>query len=289
LTLDVALDLKADLAEGPIWDARLRRLLFVDIMRGEVHAFDPATGQDAVYETGQPVGAVAPTVRGDWIAAVRDGFVRVDPATGGTRLAAIVEDDKPDNRMNDGYCDARGRFWAGTMSLKHEREAGGLYRLGTDGRVTRMLGGVTTSNGLDWSPDQKLMYYVDTGTRRIDLFDFDLDSGDISNRRALVRFDEAEGKPDGLIVDADGCVWIALWGGAQVRRYMPDGRLDRTIPVPATYATKCAFGGDDLSDLFITSARQPLAPDAAAREPLAGSVLVCRPGVRGKPATPYGN
>jgi sugar lactone lactonase YvrE len=220
--------------------------------------------------------------------AVRDGFMRLDPATGATRLAAIVEDDKPDNRMNDGYCDARGRFWAGTMSTKHERGAGALFRMDPDGRVTRMLGGVTTSNGIDWSLDHTRMYYVDTGTLRIDVFDFDLDSGEVRDRRPLVSFAEAEGKPDGLIVDADGCVWIALWGGAQVRRYTPDGRLDRSIPVPATYPTKCAFGGDGLADLFITSARRPLTPEETARQPLAGSVLVCRPGVTGRPPTLYG-
>jgi sugar lactone lactonase YvrE len=287
MSVDVALDVKADLAEGPIWDRERRRLLFVDIMRGDVHAFDPATGEDAVYEAGQPVGAVTPTIRGDWIAAVRDGFIRLDPQTGRTQLAAIVEDDKPDNRMNDGYCDARGRFWAGTMSMKHERGEGALYRLDPAGQVTRMLRGVTTSNGIDWSLDNSLMYYVDTGTRRIDIFDFDLDNGDISNRRPLVAIDEGDGKPDGLIVDADGCVWVALWGGAAVRRYTPDGRLDRSIAVPATYTTKCAFGGSDLSELYITSARHPVPAEALAREPHAGSIFVCRPGVMGKPLTPF--
>lgn len=287
MQIDVALPLAADLGEGPIWDATRRALVFVDIMRGEVHEFEPATGRHAIFDTGQPVGAVAPTARADWIAAVRDGFIRLDPSTGATRLAAIVEEDRPDNRMNDGYCDPRGRFWAGTMSMSHAREAGSLYRLDPDGTVTRMLDGVTTSNGIDWSPDGRLMYYVDTGTARIDVFDFDPDEGAISRRRPLVAIAEADGKPDGLVVDADGAIWLALWGGAAIRRYAPDGRLDRTIPVPVTYPTKCAFGGADLGDLFITSARRPMSAAELGREPHAGSLLCCRPGVTGRPPTPF--
>ncbi len=287
MLVDVALAANADLGEGPIWDVGRQRLLFVDITRGEVHEYDPVGGAHAVYDAGQPVGAVTPTRRGDWLAAVRDGFLRLDPATGTTRLAAIVEEDHPDNRMNDGYCDARGRFWAGTMSMTHEPRAGALYRLDADGRVTRMLAGVTTSNGIDWSPDARCMYYVDTGTRRIDLFDFDLEAGTIANRRVFAAIAEAEGKPDGLIVDADGGVWVALWGGSAVRRYTPDGRLERTIPLPVTHVTKCAFGGADLRDLFITTARGPLADEARAAQPGAGSVFHCRPGVLGRPATPF--
>ena len=156
--IDLALDIRADLGEGPIWDARLRRLLFLDIMRGEIHTFDPATGDHAVFEVGQPVGAITPTTWGDWVAAARDGFYRVDPKTGATMLLAAVEADLPDNRMNDGYCDPQGRFWAGTMSMVHQREAGALYRLDPDRRVSRILAGVTTSNGIDWSPDGSRVY-----------------------------------------------------------------------------------------------------------------------------------
>ncbi len=288
MQVDIAFDVKADLGEGPVWDLARERLLFVDIMKGDLHAFDPATGGDAVFEIGQPIGAVTPTVRGDWLAAVRDGFVRVDPATGATTPAAIVERDRPDNRMNDGYCDPRGRFWAGTMSMTHVREAGALYRLDPNGEVTCMLTGVTTSNGIDWSPDGRLLYYVDTGTGRIDLFDFDLDDGAIWGRRVFAVIPENEGKPDGLIVDADGCLWLALWGGGALHRYAPDGRRDRTLALPVTHPTKCAFAGADLSDLYITSASRPLSAAARAAEPHAGSVFHCRPGVKGRAATPFG-
>jgi sugar lactone lactonase YvrE len=287
VNVDVAFDVRAELGEGPIWDRHRQQLLFVDIPRGEVHAWEPVSGAHAVFDVGQPCGAVTPTVRGDWLVAARDGFLRLDPATGDTRLAAIVEDERPENRMNDGYCDARGRFWAGTLSMIGESRAGALYRLDPDGRVTRVLDRVTTSNGIDWSPDQRLMYYVDTGTRRIDVFDFDVDRGSIANRRTFVEIPEADGKPDGLVLDADGHVWLALWGGGAVHRYTPDGRLDRRLALPVTHPTKCAFGGPDLADLYITSARSPVPEDARSVQPHAGSVLHCRPGVRGRPAIPY--
>jgi sugar lactone lactonase YvrE len=286
--IEVALDVRVGLGEGPIWEASRQRLLFVDIPLGEIYAFYPATGDHAVYEVGQPAGAITPTAAGDWLIAARDGFLRLDPRSGATTLAAIVEDDRPDNRMNDGYCDARGRFWAGTMSMNQEKEAGALYRLGTDMQVTRMVDHITTSNGIDWSPDQTLMYYVDTGTRRIDVFDFDLGAGTIANRRPFVTIPDAEGKPDGLIVDAEGGVWLALWGGGEVRRYAPDGRLDRSIALPVTHPTKCAFGGPDLGDLFITSARSPVPEHARAAQPHAGSLLHCRPGVTGRPPVLFG-
>jgi sugar lactone lactonase YvrE len=285
--ITVALDVRVDLGEGPIWDVARKRLLFVDIPLGEVYAFYPATGDHAVYEVGQPTGSVVPTQKGDWLIAVRDGFLRLDPRTGATSLAAIVEDDRPDNRMNDGYCDPRGRFWAGTMSMAHEPEAGALYRLDPDMRATRMLDHITTSNGIDWSPDERLMYYVDTGTRRIDVFDFDAAAGTVANRRTFADIAIKDGKPDGLVVDAEGGIWLALWGGSAIRRYTPDGKLERVIELPVTHPTKCAFGGPDLGDLFITSARSPVPENARAAQPHAGSVLHCRPGVTGRLPTPF--
>jgi sugar lactone lactonase YvrE len=286
--LDIVLDLKIELGEGPIWDVERQRLLFVNIMAGEVHAFDPSSGEDTIFQAGQPVSAVTPTIRHDWLLAVRDGFMRLDPETGATKMLASVETDRPDNRMNDGYCDARGRYWAGTLSMRRQPEASALYRLDTDGRVTTMLTQVTTSNGIDWSADSRRMYYADTPTSRIDVFDFDLDRGDIANRRPFVTFGPGEGRPDGLIVDADDCIWVALWGGSAVRRYDPSGRLDRAIDVPATQPTKCAFGGSDLTDLYITSAWERLSDDARKSQPHAGSLFHCRPGVKGRPAPLFG-
>jgi sugar lactone lactonase YvrE len=287
VTPELVLDARAELGEGPVWDAARRRLLFVDIMHGHVHEFDPEAGSDRVIEVGQPVGAVAPTVRGDWVIAARDGFFRVDPETGATSLIAHIEKDDPDTRMNDGYVDARGRFWAGTMGMGGVPERGSLYRLDPDGSVTRHLTRVHISNGIDWSPDGRLMYYSDTGISRVDVFDFDESAGAIRNRRTFVTIPEDAGYPDGLVVDAEGFVWLALWEGGAVRRYRPDGTLDRTVPMPASLVTKCAFGGVDLSDLYITTAWIDLDDAGRAREPLAGGLFRVRPGVRGRAATRF--
>lgn len=288
MEVEVALDVRAELGEGPIWDDRRQRLLFVDIMRGHVHDFDPTTGAHRVVDAGQPVGAVVLAEDGDWILAASDGFQRMNPESGRTTTIALVEADLPGNRMNDGAVDARGRFWAGTMHLHGEPRRGAVYRLDPDGSVHRMLSKVSISNGLDWSPDNDLLYYVDLPTRRVDVFDFDLDAGRIANRRAFVEIAPEDGYPDGLIVDADGGVWVCLWDGGAVRRYLPDGTLDLEIRVPASQTTKCAFGGADLGDLYITTAWIGLDADARAAQPQAGSLFHVRPGMAGKRVHRYG-
>lgn len=279
---------RAELGEGPLWDQGRTCLWFVDIMRGHVHRFDPGSGQDRLYEIGQPVGALAVAARGDLVCAVRDGFVRLDPESGAVTPLVDVEKDLPRNRMNDGYVDARGRFWAGTMSMDGVRNAGALYCLAPDGSVTKHLSGVTTSNGIDWSTDNTRMYYIDTGEPRIDVFDFDLAHGAISNRRPFVTIDPAEGKPDGLILDAEDHVWVALWRGGQVRRYSPSGERLLTITIPTPLTTKPAFGGADLTTLFVTSAFIQLNTEERARSPLAGALFRIEPGARGRNARVFG-
>jgi sugar lactone lactonase YvrE len=253
-------------------------------MRGHVHEFDPITGADRIVDVGQPVGAVALTERGDWIVAARDGFHRVDPQSGRLTLVAHVEADEPDTRMNDGAVDARGRFWAGTMGMDGQRGRGTLYRLDPDGSVHAMLAPVSISNGLDWSPDDRLMYYIDLVTRRVDVFDFDADAGAIANRRTFVTIEDGAGWPDGLIVDAAGDVWVALWEGAAVRRYSPGGALRETFAFPVSRTTKCAFGGAHLDELYVTTAWIGLDEAGRGAEPLAGAVFRLRPGARGRAA-----
>jgi sugar lactone lactonase YvrE len=282
LTCELVLDARAELGEGPLWDDRRQRLVFVDIMRGHIHDFDPATGKDRIVEVGRPVGSVALSESGDWIAATADGFYRVDPKTGRKKLLAAVEADVPDNRMNDGYVDARGRFWAGTIGMGGLRERGSLYRLDPDGVVRRMLSRVTVSNGLDWSLDGRTFYFTDLALARVDQFDFEQVAGTISNRRPFVEFSPEIGYPDGLIVDAEGFVWIGVWEGGSLHRYAPDGRLDLILPVPASLTTKCAFGGPDLTDLYITTGWIGLDAAARASQPHAGGLFRARPGVRGR-------
>jgi sugar lactone lactonase YvrE len=284
----LVLDAQAELGEGPIWDPDRQRLVFVDIMRGRVHAFDPASGDDRIVEVGQPVGAVALTARGDWVMATGRGFARLDPDSGVVTPIAEAAPGRDDVRMNDGYVDFRGRFWAGTLSLARKPGQGALYRLDPDGTVHTMIAPVTTSNGIDWSPDGRLMYYVDTRTRRVDVFDVAEPGGRVSGRRPFVDVPDDAGRPDGLVVDAAGGVWVALWRGRAVRRYHADGRLDRRITLPVSLVTKCAFGGPSLEDLFITTAWTDLSPDERRAEPLAGGVFRVSPGVAGQPPRRFG-
>lgn len=277
LDVQVASPTRAEIGEGPIWDPRDETLLWIDMEPGRIHRFSPARGEDEQLDTGQPIGSIASRASGGLVVAMEEGFACLDDGSSDLRLVAAVEDDDPRTRMNDGKCDRHGRFWAGTASL--EPGAGGLYRLDPDYSVTRVLGDVTASNGLDWSPDDRRLYYVDTMSHGLDVFDFDLDGGLIGNRRRLVDIAPADGLPDGLTVDADGCIWLAVWGASEVRRYTPDGRLDRRIELPASQITSCAFGGTDLDVLYVTSA----ALDVAAAEPEAGALFQVRAGVQGLP------
>jgi sugar lactone lactonase YvrE len=185
--------------------------------------------------------------------------------------------------MNDGKCDRAGRFWAGTMAMKEGPGAGSLYRLDTDHSVHTMVTGVTISNGLCWSLDDKQMYYIDTPLGRVDVFDFDAPSGAIKNRRTLFEIPKENGAPDGMTIDEDGCLWVAHWGGGAVRRYTTKGVVDQTIELPASRVTSCMFGGSDLRDLYITTASIGLTPEQQREQPHAGGIFVSRTGVTGTP------
>jgi sugar lactone lactonase YvrE len=285
MDVSLAFDVRVELGESPVWDPATGRLLFVDIPRGTVHDLDPATAHDVVVDVGAPVGAVALAAGGARIIAAGVGFYRLEPK-GNLRVLARVS-ERADIRMNDGYVDARGRFWAGTMSLVGAAGQGALYRLDPDYSTHLMLEPVTTSNGIDWSPDDRLMYYADTRTGRVDMFDFDLEAGTIGGRRPFAVIPPGQGRPDGLVVDADGAVWVALWAGAAVHRYTPDGALDRVLRLPVTNVTKCAFGGADLGDLFMTTAWSQLRSDESERQPHAGSIFHARPGCYGRPARTF--
>ena len=280
---ELVLDTRAELGEGPVWDDELGRLIWVDITAGSVHRFDPVTGRDEVTVVGQPVGAAAPRSPDGLVLAVRDGFAFLDLEWGELELVAEVEAEIFGNRMNDGKCDAAGRFWAGTMPFAGDRPSGALYRLDRDLSVTRMVEGVTISNGIEWSPDGRFMYYIDSPTYRVDVFDYDLERGEIANRRTLFQLPADGGLPDGMTVDAEGLLWIAFWEAGAVRRYAPDGQLAAVIELPVSLVTSCAFGGPDLRDLYITSASGWLSPEQAVEHPAAGGLFRARPGVSGLP------
>jgi sugar lactone lactonase YvrE len=271
----------AELGEGPVWDPARQELVWVDIDRGLVHR--RARGcPDLTLDAGQPVGCAVPRAGGGLALALRDGFALAPPDGGAPVLVAPVERGRPDTRMNDGGCDSRGRFWAGTMSLRGDTRSAALYRLDPDLRVTRALPGISVSNGIGWSPDDSALYHVDSPRRRIDVYDFDARGGTLGCRRAVIPIAAELGTPDGLTVDAEGGIWLALWGGGAVVQFSPEGVLEERIELPVSNITSCCFGDADNGTLYLTTASR-----GAAHEPLAGAVFACRPGVRGPPATPF--
>ncbi|MFI9818890.1 SMP-30/gluconolactonase/LRE family protein [Streptomyces sp. NPDC052013] len=264
---EVAVRAEATLGEGPTWDPATGRLLWIDILSSRIHTYDPATGRRTLRGTEQHIGAVKPRTDGGLVLNLRDGVGLLDPDD---TFRWLHREPVPGRRANDAAVAPDGTLWAGTMRYDEAPGGGTLSRVTPDGRVSTVLDDVTVSNGTGWSPDGRLMYYTDTPTRRIDVFDHDPETGAVSGRRPLAEIEKGAGFPDGLTVDADGCVWVALWDGAAIRRYTPHGTLDRVIPLPVPRVTACAFGGPDLTDLYITTARVGL----PAPHPLAGSLLV---------------
>ena len=276
----------AFVGEGPVWDPRIGRVLWVDIPNSTLFSTDPVSGQTAVRHLARATGIVLPRASGGYVAAMQDGFYTLSD-DGETELIAPVDADNPVTRLNDGEIDPQGRFWAGTMGWEAEPGAGALYRLDPGGTVTRMVEDITISNGLGWSPDGTTMYYVDTVTLRVDMFDFDPTSGDIANRREFVTIRHGGGRPDGLTVDSEGAVWVATWPGYGVHRYLPDGSLDAVIPLPVSNVSSIELGGPDLRDAFITTAWELLSEEEHAAQPLAGSLFHTRVEVAGKPRVPF--
>ena len=273
----------AELGEGPVWDAHEDRLVWVDILGRRVHRTSSA-GETESIDMPLHVGAVAPRAAGGYVAALQDGFWIV--GDGAARRIAAVAEARPGIRFNDGKCDPAGRFWAGTMAYDEAAGAACLYRLDRDGGVTRVLDGVTISNGLAWSGDGRTMFYIDTPTRAIAAFEFAPATGEIGGRRTVVEIPADLGWPDGMAIDAEGGLWVALWDGGAVHRYV-DGRLEQVIRMPVSRPTSCAFGGPDLDELYVTSASTGLSAAARRSEPLAGGLFRVRPGVRGVAASVY--
>ena len=283
MTAGLLYDCRHHLAEGPVWHEDA--LWWVNISAGELHRLDPATGRHTCRAIGGLLGCAVPCADGRWLLGHNGGFAFFDWNSGALTTLAQPEARLPRHRFNDGKCDPQGRFFAGTINLDLEPKAS-LYRLGADLIPVRLLGGVTVSNGLDWSPDGAVFYYADSPTRKVDAFDRDAATGSISNRRTLVEIPEGGGYPDGMAADAHGNLWVALWGGGAVV-CLDGGTGDELarIRVPVSQPSSCAFGGPDLATLFITTARQDLSEESLANEPAAGSIYQVRPGVSGRPVT----
>ncbi len=287
MDVELLVDAKAITGEGPVWDERDDCLYWVDIMRGHLHRYDPAAAEDTITDAGKHTGAVIPRASGGFILATVDGFDVLHP-DGRIDHLLDVEADDPDARMNDAKCDADGRLFAGTMRYDAADGGGALYRLDPDGSVRPVIENLTISNGTDWNLANDTMYYVDSMTGRIDAFDYVAETGDIGGRRTLVEFAEDAGSPDGLTVDAEGYIWVAIYGASRVQRYSPEGKLDGEIMLPASQITSMAFGGEGYRDLYITSATEGFAEDDFEREPGGGALFRARPGVAGRAPNLYG-
>jgi sugar lactone lactonase YvrE len=280
------------LSEGPRWHEERQELLWVDILGRQMHrgtlSADGALEHIETISVDRHIGAVAPAAGGGYVLAAGPGYLFIDDTGAVRELAQPEAGRRTEVRMNDGACDPQGRFWAGTMAYDESPGGGALYRLELDGSCTTVLTGLTISNGIGWSPDASTMYLNDSGTGCVEAFRFDGSSGAISNRRTLVHIDQPGVVPDGLTVDEEGGIWVALWNGGAVHRYAPDGSLLASVPLPVQRPTSCAFGGRGRDTLFVTSARTGLDDDALAGQPHAGKVFAIDGiGFRGLPCLPY--
>ncbi|PHN04591.1 SMP-30/gluconolactonase/LRE family protein [Flavilitoribacter nigricans] len=278
------LELKTDaiLGEGSIWNAETQELYWIDIEGKKLHIYDPATRKNRTLDLPTRIGTVVPAGKDRALIGLEDGVYAIDTRTGEISRFAAIEADRPGNRLNDGKCDPAGRLWIGTMSLEEEEGAGTLYRVDPDGAVSPQIRNVTISNGIVWTSDHRTMYYIDTPTGQVRAYDFDLASGSISNERVAVEIDESEGFPDGMTIDAEDMIWVALWKGSAVARFDPrSGKLLEKIEVPALKVPSCAFGGPELDTLYITTASIDMSPEQQTQFPDAGSLFSVKPGVKG--------
>lgn len=268
--VEVAVPAGAELGEAPTWDIRTGVLLWVDILGSRVHRFDPTSSTTETTQLKQHVSAAKPRSRGGLVLNLRDGIALADSSGSLTWLVYWARDGV---RGNDAAVDPSGRLWAGTMRYD-TTEGGWLTRVSGDGSVRTVLTDARISNGIAWSPERTAMYYIDSAYPRIDVFDYDDPSGEVRDRRPFIELTDTDGVPDGLCVDADGCLWVAVNGGGVIRRYTPAGALDREVPVPVSQPTSCCFGGWSLTDLYITTAREHLSPEHLREQPHAGDLLV---------------
>lgn len=290
MSIDVLLDCANSLGESPLWCVRRQRLFWVDIRAPALHACDADGGRVASWPMPETIGSFALRATDDMIVALKSGFHAFDPLT--QTLTMINEPEyersRPQHRFNEGKCDPRGRFWAGTMNDVTRAPEGALYRLDPDLRCRQMRTGISVPNSLTWSPDGTRMYFADTDTRKICSYAFDLDAGTFGDERVFADLRAGTGRPDGSTVDAEGCLWNAEVVTGQVVRYAPDGREIASWKLPVSRVTSLTFGGADLKTLFITSASYKLSPEERAAQPHAGALFAMRCDVEGLPPALFG-
>jgi sugar lactone lactonase YvrE len=277
------LDVKASLGEGPVWSVRERVLYWVDINAPSLNRFDPATGQNVAMPMPESIGCFALREPAGFIVALRAGIWLAAADGSLTRKVADAPYDPAHHRFNDGRCDPQGRFFAGFMNEARDGESAALMRIDRDGTMTRVLGDMTISNGLAWSPDGRTMYHADTPTRTIRAFDYDSTTGTPSRPRIFAQWHGETDRPDGGAVDSAGNYWTAFYGGGKVLQISPSGETLAEFSVPAMCPTMCAFGDTDLKTIYVTTARQRREPGELARLPQSGGIFAMRVDVAGRP------
>ena len=273
--LSLALDAKAQIAEGPFWDQKEQLLYWVDILEKKINIYDPALGKNKHIQLDKMIGALIPTnEQGKLLAALTDGLYIIDAETVEQEFLVNPETNTDQTRFNDGKCDRSGRFWVGTMDLEEDRPLGNLYCLDKELNLEEKVKDVKISNGLAWSLDNKKMYYIDSPTKKVFAFDYDLETAEISKRRVIIKFAEGEGVPDGMTIDNQGKLWIAHFGGAQVSRWDPEtGKKIDKVELPVSNVTSCAFGGKNMDELYITTASVGLSEKEKQAQPYAGGIF----------------
>ena len=287
-TLELLLQARAEVGEGPVWDVGRGVLWWVDITAGIVHRYEPRRAVDTPFPVGSAVGSVALRADGSLLLALADRLAVMSADDGQVSDLLGLPASDPSIRCNDGKCDPAGRFWVGRMAFDGSAGQGSLLRVDGDLTITGRFSGLAIPNGLGWSLDGERMYFLDSMWREIREFEYDVASGAMGDGRSLASFPDDRSVPDGMTVDSEGYLWVAKWGGGCVMRLAPDGEVVGRLSLPVSQVTSCTFGGDDLGDLYITSATEDFGPADFAREPLAGGLFRCRPGVRGLPPVPFG-
>jgi sugar lactone lactonase YvrE len=276
------LEARAQLGESPVWSIREQVLYWVDILEPAIHRFDPVSGERWHWPMPAQIGSMGLRQAGGAVLALRNGFHLFDFESGKLTFLTNPETDILTNRFNDGKVSPDGRFWAGTMDDRRDRQpVAALYRLDPNSSCHRMLSGIAVSNGLAWSPDGRTMYHSDSYQQVIHAYDYNPATGTIDNRRELARPSKAIGKPDGAAVDVEGYYWSAGISAGVLNRWAPDGRLDRQITLPCTSPTMPCFGGPDLRTIYVTSLTTGQSADRLARKPLSGGIFAVKVDVPG--------
>lgn len=285
LKANLLLDSKSALGEGAFWAAHEKVLYWIDIEGGLLNSYNPADATNEIFEMGKKIGTVVPVNDSKVIVALEDGAYTYDVNGGELTLLCQPFQGQTGVRFNDGKCDPEGRLWVGTMANDCKSNIAALYKIDGSGKYLKMIENVIISNGIVWTSDKKSMYYIDTPTKKIVQYDYDNASGNISNKKVIIEVPDSIGSPDGMAIDKNNNIWVAMWGGASVRGYNPKtGKMIATIEVPAPNVTSIAFGGDNLDILFITTAQIGLNEESLRKYPLSGSMFSVKPGVVGVPS-----